>query len=151
MMYPTAAKLVAAVCLAALGFYVSELIKPLLTETKSLTAFGKFSIVNTIIGFIVGWVHIGTRAGAGMAAAIGIGITGMALMALWGLGLQGANEMFSLAMKNRYGGPIEAVSAIFELSIEYFFIMSTVEVWVTMVIGGITAGVLSEFAAGRWR
>ncbi|KNG95458.1 TrgA family protein [Pseudaestuariivita atlantica] len=150
-MFPTAAKLVAAVCLGALGWYVSELIKPLVTEAKVITAFGWFSVVNAVIGAIVGWVFIGSRAGGGMSAAIGIGITGMALMVLWGLGLQGANEMIALAMKNRYDGPVEAVTAVFELSIEYFFLMSTVEIWMTLIVGGIVSGIAAEFAARRWR
>ncbi len=150
MFFPTAAKLIAALILGAVGYYVSELIKPIMIEEKSITAFGKFSLVNFAVGFLTGWLTIGSRVGRGFSAAISVGVTAMAVMVLWGLFLQAANEMFALAMKNRYGGPVEAISAVFELAIEYFYLMSTVEIWGTLIIGGIVAAVAAEIADRRW-
>ena len=70
---PTAARFVAALCLAVLAWVVSEQIKPLFDEDK---AFGNFNLINFVIAVAVGWQVIGSRAGRGLSAAINNGLTG---------------------------------------------------------------------------
>ena len=145
---PTAARLTAAICLAALGFIASELIKIIMPAS---TVFGVFSYVNAALGLLCGWIIVGGRAGRGYSAAISNGFTGMAAMVFWGLFIQGANEMTRLAMRHRYDGPFEALVAIFELMVEYAAIMVNALLISTLLFGAIITGYLTEFAARRWR
>ena len=59
---PTIPKLLSAVLIAALGWYASNLYRPLLPEG---TSFGVFNELNAIIGFICGWRILGQRLGRG--------------------------------------------------------------------------------------
>ncbi len=145
---PTAAKLVAAICLAALGFVTSELIKLVLPAS---TDFGIFTLLNTGIGFIMGWVVVGRRAGRGYSAAISNGFTGMVALVFWGLFIQAVNEMVRLAVRHRYDGPVEALAAIFELLVKFGGQMLDPVVLLTLLCGGIVTGLLTEAAAARWR
>lgn len=145
---PTAAKLVAALCLAALAVAVSELIKVLMPAS---TDFGIFTTVNGFLGFILGWVIIGGRAGRGQANAISNGLTGVAALVFWALFIQGANEMVRLAMRHRYDGPVEALAAVFEIMIDFGEVLIDIRVIASLLVGAIVTGFLSEVAAGRWR
>ena len=60
---PTAARLMAALCLAVVGLVVSEMVKPLMPES---TDFGYFVQVNIVLGLGVGWFVMGRRAGRGI-------------------------------------------------------------------------------------
>lgn len=145
---PTAAKVVAGLILAIVGYMASEQIKPLMPEG---TDFGVFSPLNAVLGFLVGWRVIGNRVGRGYVNAINVGFTGAAVLVFWGLFIQSCNEMFSLAMKHRYDGPFEALAAIFEIMIEYGAVMLDQKVLTTLIVGGIFAGIVAEFSARRWR
>lgn len=145
---PTAARLFASLVLAVLAFVVSGQVIPLLPEGTSIGYFTQF---NCVIGFIVGWVVIGSRAGQGLAPAITFGLTGMLAMILWALLFYGGLEMFERAMDRRYRGPFEAVGAVFELAIDYGSVLMAVNVIVTLVVGGILAGLAAEFASKRYR
>ena len=145
---PTAARLVAALCLAALAYVVSGMVMPLMPEN---TDFGYFIPINIGLGLLVGWVAMGKRAGRGTTAAINNGLTGVFLLMLWGIGVQATNEMVRLAMRNRYDGPLEALTAIFEIGAEYALIIATVPIGVVLLIGAVVSGLLTEFAGNRWR
>lgn len=145
---PTAAKLVAAVCLAILGYAVSEIIKTLMPAS---TDFGSFSIVNAVIGFLCGWIVVGTRAGRGQSAAISNGFTGMFALVIWGLFIHATNEMVANAFARKYRSMVEATVSIFEIGIEYGEKMLDAKVILVLLAGGIVTGILAEFAARRWR
>lgn len=144
----TAARLVAALCFALLGFVVSEQIKPLMPGD---TQFGYFSQVNAAIGFIVGWLVVGRRAGRGGNAAIGNGLTGAAALTFWGLFIQAGREALRLTLDGRYREPVEAVVSIFQIGIEYFVIMATPTVLGTLAIGGIIGALIAEKTSRHWR
>lgn len=145
---PTAAKLVAGLCLAALGYLVSDQIRLLLPAN---TDFGAFNYVNAAIGLLCGWLVIGSRAGRGTAAAIGNGFTGTMAMVVWGLFVQACNEMVAESLKRRYDTVVEAIASVFEHMIEFGQTMLVPEVILTLLVGGIATGLVAEFAAGRWR
>lgn len=145
---PTAAKLVAALCLAALGYVVSDLIRPLLPAS---THFGLFNYVNALIGLVMGWRVVGRRAGRGMSAAIGNGFTGTVALVFWGLFVQATNEMVRRSFARHFDSMVEAIAAIFEHMVEYGEIMLDAKVVVALLLGGIATGILAEIAAGRWR
>jgi hypothetical protein len=145
---PTAARLFAAICLAILGFIVSEQIKGLMPEA---TAFGIFSMLNAGIGAICGWVIVGSRGGRGWSAGISNGFTGTVAMVIAGLGVQAINEMVALSMKHRYDGPVEAFVAVFEIGIKYGGIMLDTGVITTLLIGAIATGIITEIGARNYR
>ncbi|MCG7626347.1 TrgA family protein [Epibacterium sp. MM17-32] len=145
---PTAARLVAALALAALAFVVSGQIMPLMPEN---TDFGYFTHVNMALAAVVGWKIIGPRAGRGFVPGVNNGLTGMAVLVLLALFLQGAVEMFRLAHRHVYDDPFEALAAIFTIGLEYFFIMAVPTVLITLVIGGAVVGVIVDVSAKRWK
>lgn len=145
---PTGARLAAAISLATLAFIVSFLVMPQLPEG---TNFGYFVHINVVLGLLCGWVFMGKRAGRGVVPAINNGLTGMAVLVLWALFVQGAWEMFRLAMRHRYGGPFEALSQIFVIGMEYFFLIAVPSVVIPLVVGGALAGLVTENASQRWR
>lgn len=140
---PTAAKLMAAICLAVVGYILSLMVMPLMPES---TDFGYFIPLNTFLGLCVGWFVMGRRAGRGTTAAINNGLTGVFVLMLWGVGVQAINEMIRLAMRNRYDGPFEAMVAVFQIGAEFAVIIMTAPIAIVAVIASIISGVLVEFA-----
>ncbi|KIC21239.1 TrgA family protein [Leisingera sp. ANG-Vp] len=145
---PNGARLTAAITMALVAFFVSFAVMPQMPEG---TDFGYFVHVNVALGLLSGWIFMGKRAGRGLVPAINNGLTGMAVMVLWALFIQGAWEMFRLAMRHRYDGPFEALSAIFVIALEYFFVIAVPTVLVPLVIGGVLSGLATENASRRWR
>ena len=145
---PDAARLVAALCLALIAFIVSGQVRPLMPEG---TDFGYFTYVNIAIGVLCGWIVMGKRAGRGIVPAINNGLTGVAALLFWGLFVQGVYEMVDLAMRNRYGGPLEALSAIFEIGAEYGWMIMVPNIIATVLVGGVLSGLATENAWRRWK
>lgn len=145
---PDAAKLMAAVGMAVLAFVVSFMIMPLFEED---TNFGWFVHVNVVLGVLVGWTVLGSRAGRGITSAINVGLTAPVVLVFWGLFVQSCNEMIRIAMKNRYDGAFEAIVAIFEIMAKWALLMTTIPIWATLVAGGVVVGLLTEFAWRTWR
>ncbi|MEP1766069.1 MAG: TrgA family protein [Sulfitobacter sp.] len=144
---PTAARLVAALLLAAMAWILSDQIRPLMPEG---TDFGWFNYVNAFTGACVGWTIMGTRAGRGVVQGINNGLTGGAMLFIWGLAIHSCYEMFRLAMRNRYDGPMEAITAIFLIASEFGLLIGTPLVLGTAVIGAVIIGLATEFAGKRW-
>jgi len=144
---PTASRLVAALCLAALGWFVSELVKALIEED---TNFGHFTLVNTCLGVLVGWIVVGSRAGRGYSSAVGNGITGVAALVFWALFVQAVNEMVRLSLRRRFDGVMEAINATFELFVEFAAYLADPSVLTALISGALITGILSEYADRRW-
>ncbi len=146
---PDAARLVAALSLALIAFIVSGLVIPRMPEG---TNFGWFTHVNVLLGLICGWMIMGKRAGHGMITpAINNGLTGVAALVFWGLFAQGVNEMVRLAMRNRYDGPFEALTAILQIGLDFGKVLLAANIILTLLIGGALAGVATEYAKRKWR
>ncbi|MGP6088805.1 TrgA family protein [Antarctobacter jejuensis] len=145
---PNAAKLFAALSLALVGWIASDMIKPLLPFSVD---FGWFNYVNATIGFLVGWLFLGPRAGQGPTAVINNGITSAVVMVVVGLFVQATNEMVRLSFARRYDDPFEAVAAIFEIVIEYAVILWDVQLIIVLLAGGIISAFVSEVVGKFWR
>lgn len=151
-MMPDAARLTAAITLAALAFVLSALVMPAFeTYREAEVNFGWFVHVNVALGVAVGWVSMGSRAGRGVSAAITNGITGVFLLTLWALFLQSCNEMTRLAMRNSYDGPFEAIAAVFKIGAEWGLVLLTAPILGTMAVGAFVTGILTEYAWRTWR
>ena len=144
---PTAARLVAALSLAALAWMVSGRLMAILPEH---TAFGAFVYVNIIVGLLAGWFVVGKRVGSGWADAVGAGLTGVGAMVFWALFLQAANEMLRLALLRRFDGPVEALVAVFQKGLEFGEFLLDPQVLGLLVIGGVVTGLLAEKAERAW-
>lgn len=145
---PNAARLVAALSLALIAFIVSGLVMPLMPEGLD---FGYFTWVNVGLGILCGWVIMGKRAGRGTTSAINNGITGVLSLLFWGLFVQGAYEMFRQAMRNRFDGPFEALGAIFKIGFDYGLTIMVPSIIWTLLVGGVLAGLATEYAWRQWR
>ncbi|MEP4196079.1 MAG: TrgA family protein [Aliishimia sp.] len=150
-MMPDAARLVAAISLAFVGFILSGLVMQVYETEIAETNFGWFIHVNVVLGILVGWISMGKRAGRGVSAAVTNGVTGVFLLVMWGLFIQSCNEMTRLAMKNRYDGPFEAIAAIFNIGAEWGILILTGPILGTMAVGAFVCGILTEYAWRTWR
>ena len=146
---PTAARLVAALSLAVLAFIVSGQVIPLMPEGRAVGPW--FTPVNMGVALVVGWTVLGVRAGRGTVPAINNGLTGMVVMMFWELFVHSTDEMVRLAMRNRYDGPLEAILAIFHIGFDYAVMIFDGKIIVTLLIGGVVAGLLTEYASRKWR
>ncbi|WP_328593223.1 TrgA family protein [Tritonibacter aquimaris] len=145
---PTATRMIAAILLAFLAFVVSGQVMPLLPEG---TDFGYFTHVNMGLAIVVGWVYMGRRVGDGFVPALNNGLTGVALLVLFALFAQGAWEMFRMANRNFYDGPFEALGAIFEIALDFFFVIAVPKIWATLIVGGCMIGLVAENISKRWK
>lgn len=144
---PTAPKLIAALLFAALAFFVSELVKPLLPEG---TQFGLFSPVNAAVGALMGWRISGARAGLSMQASLGYGLTTAAITVFWCLFLWSGYLMVDGSTRLRYSGPIEALQDMGLMMIEFARTMGTGQVIGSLVVGALVFGWLTEHVARRY-
>lgn len=142
----TAAKLVSGLLFAALCWYVSELVKPLLPESFDPR---RMSELNAVVGFFVGWRFVGSRVGDGIVAAISFGFTGAILAALWCLATDSTLEMLRLSFRGQYDGPIEAVMNIFEMMLDFGMLLFDPRLLIVLLGGGMIAGVIAEFTSRR--
>jgi hypothetical protein len=144
---PTGAKLMAAICLAVLAFVLSQMIIPLLPETIQL---GYFVPVNMAIGALTGWGVMGPRAGGGIKMGISNGLTGAIVLVLWGVFTQAVLEMLKHSLRKKYDGLGEAFIAVIEFGSEYILIMATVPIALTIVVGGVISGIITNRAKKNW-
>lgn len=144
---PTAAKLVAGILMAGLAWYVSELVKPLLPDE---TPTPLLSEVNALVGLIMGWRVMGSRAGDGYRAALGYGLTAVAATVFWCLVIWAGREMTIRSTRLRYDGPMEGITDFFALCVQYGALLGDQTVLITMAVGGLVVGLASEWASRRW-
>jgi len=145
---PTAAKLAAAILYAALAWWVSQMIKPLFPEGTDL---GRFAEYNALIGLVIGWRVAGGRARTTWPNAVSYGLTsslGTALMALF---LHSASVMLSQTLRKVYEGPMEALVDIARIMAENAHFVAAPQVLATLVVGGVLAGLATEWVARNYR
>ena len=143
---PTAARLIAAFCIAALGLVFAFLTIPFFTESRPPSYWFP---LNGIVGVLVGWKVMGSRAGRGMMAGIGNGITGAVALLFWVLFALSFAEMIKKSMRHAYDGPVEAVVGVFELMGDYVVRFADVQLGTVLLIGALLSGFLVEFIGGR--
>lgn len=145
---PDAAKLIAGLFIGVVAYIVSYQIMPLLPES---TDFGNFVYINTILGIVTGWMVMGKRAGRGLTAAINNGLGGALMLVLWGLFLYSCFQMFDRAMDNWYNGAFIALAAVFQFMAEYALLLLDPTVIFSLALGGVLAGLATEYAWRTWR
>lgn len=146
---PTAGKLIGAIVFAALAYFISDLIKPLLIDTEG-TRVGWLSPVNALIGLIMGWTIMGKGAGKTYRQAFGFGLTTLAATTFWCLIVWSGYKMIIRSMAMRYDGAMHALRGMAELFLEYARIAAVSEVIIPAIVGALFVAWLTEFFARRW-
>ncbi len=144
---PTTARLFAALFFAALGWFTTDLIKPLLPPG---TQVGLFAPTAAGFGILVGWFFTGKRLFAGEGGGLGIGLTSSALLVFWVLLTFSGREMLTLSMRKAYDGPVEALQDMFRIAVEYLVLAGIPSVIGTLVVGGLLGGWITDQIAKRW-
>lgn len=145
---PTAAKLFAAMVLAGVGALAAWLV--LVHASDNLRA-GFLPVLAAVVGIVGGWRVIGRQAGRGYTGAAAMGLQGVIYMVFWVLVLVSTAKMLTLAWSQRYKSPMEAVVDIFGQGIGYAQLMNVPSVIMVLILGGMMAGLVSEWAGRRWR
>ena len=138
---PSSTKVASSLCLCALAYILSELVKPTFIEDYN---FGYFTYVSMLVGVIVGWTSMGERVGFGLIPAINNGIMGTFSMVASVIFIQSANEMIRLSMRGRYDTLFDALLGIVPIGIDFVVQVSSTALWGTALIGGILAGLIAE-------
>ena len=142
---PTAAKLVSLVIFAALAWFVSQLVKPLMPDG---TQFGFFSEINAVLAGYMGWRIVGPRAPDGFRAGLSAGLTCAVLLFVVSALFHSFMLMIVRSTEARYKGPVEAVKSVFQMATDFAQHALTPEILVPLVVGGLIAG-LSASAVSR--
>ena len=146
---PTAAKLVAALCFAAVGWLAANAHVPALGENA---AVGLFRELTALIGLIAGWRVLGNRVGRGTGEAVGAGLLTSVVLVFFALLLFAIYLMFQRALTAQpYDGPMDAVLGVFAIMMDQGRKMLTVGVLGVLVLGGVLGGAAAEWARNRWR
>lgn len=146
---PTGGKLIGAIVFAALAYFISDLIKPLLVETEG-TRLGWFSPVNAFIGAIMGWRIMGKGAGNTYRQSFGYGLTTLAAIVFWCLFAWSGYKMILRSMAQRYDGAMHALKGMAEMFLDYGKMAAVGEVILPALIGALFVSWLTEFFARRW-
>ncbi len=145
-MYPTAAKLVAALGFAALSWIASRQVSPNLPEFQSL---GRAAEVTAVIGLVLGWRISGRHAGRGMAEAAGIGVTTALAIVFWSTLIWAGYEMLDRALAVRYDGPLEGLEDMVSLMLDYAAYTWPGLALPVLGLGSIVMGLLVEMVSRR--
>ena len=146
---PTAGKLIGAIAFAALAYFISDLIKPLLVDSEG-SRVGWFSPVNALVGLAMGWTIMGRGAGKTYRQAFGFGLTTLAATVFWCLVVWSGYKMILRSIAQRYDGPTHALQAMAELFLEYAKLAAVDEVIIPAIVGALFMAWLTEFFARRW-
>lgn len=144
---PTAAKLFGAVVFMVLASIISVQVKQSVSQAS---ASDLLLPVNAIIGLVVGWRISGARAGKGINAAVGDGLTTVCVMYFWAVLIWGIYEMLKRSVRMRYDNPIEAVQDLADIMIGYSQDVITASFVAAAVFGSIACGVMTELVSRRW-
>lgn len=149
---PNAAKLVSAVCFAALAWLTAAVFLPHLQPPETAATWFKESCA--VIGVFVGWFvlgrAIGRSKGRGRRDAIWHGISSSVILLFWVDFAFSFREMILRSLDKRYRSPVEALGDMIELMIIYFKMMASVDVFATLLIGGMISALFAQYAKQRW-
>jgi hypothetical protein len=145
---PTAAKLAAAILFGVLTWYVSDLVTLLFPDRAD---FGRFTQYNAALGAVVGWVVAGGRARTTWPNAVAYGMTAALCIMLLALLINSLAVMLSQSFRRVYEGPVEALADVARLMVEKFVLIATPQIMVTLLVGGVLAGLATEWVARKYK
>lgn len=143
----TAGRLAGAVIFALFGWYLAGIAAPFFPEGRPPA---ELIPMCTGVGLFIGWTVCGPRAGKGYNNAVSNGLTTMSAFCFCVLGLLAFNEMMRNALRNRYDGPMEALTSIFELMLIQGAAFFDIPFLTTIIVGGIICAMVTEFFGKRF-
>lgn len=147
---PTAARIVAAVCIAFVAWVVSGLIKLRMSDQPD---FGYFVPICVIVGALCGWMILGRRADRGRlgySSAIGVGLSAMAMTVFWVLLFFSFAESFVIAMERTFHDPMKVIYGVYPIAQEHLMTLYDTDIIVWLVFGGAITGILAHMAGQKW-
>ncbi|MBM7067947.1 TrgA family protein [Actibacterium sp. 188UL27-1] len=145
---PTFAKLVSGIAFALVAMFASSVFIPLLPEG---TQVGMLIPLNSFIGFLCGWLVLGRMVGKGYYSAAGTGVRTSCTLLFFALLLWSCYEMIVLSTRLRYDGPMQALTDMMAMIVEYGLLMGTdMQGPIILLVGGILSGFLAEWSAERF-
>lgn len=144
---PTAAKLISAIILAAVGWLCGELVKPLMPEGRDLSYL---SPTCAFAGLFVGWFYLGPRADRGLGTAGANAGTTLFVQVFVTLFTFSFSQMISNSLRKRYEGPIEALQDIFIIGFDFAVEYTTAEIAAVAILGVFIASSSAFYAARKW-
>jgi hypothetical protein len=147
---PTAARVVAAICIAFVAWVVSGLVKQAMPGTPN---FGLFVPLSVAVALACGWTILGRRADRGrlgFANAIGVGLSAMAMTVFWVLLICALEESFRTAMTRGYHDPMKVIYALYPIGSRLGSVLLDTTILVWLCFGGAISGVLAHLAGERW-
>ena len=144
---PTAGRLTAAICFAALALGFAYLSTQFFPEARAPWFWFP---LNGLVGIGVGWTVVGSRVGRGFSAGLGNGITGTVATLFWVLFFMSFAEMIRKSMRRAYDDPVEAVVGVFEIMGEYAVDFADVNLAIYLAVATIVVGIIVEFIGSRY-
>lgn len=146
---PSVRRLFPAVILAAAAWLAAQIYFTYLPENSVI---GKFREICAGIGLIIGWTVVGKRIGEGYRRSVEAGLLGSFLIVLWSVAGFSMDEMLSRALDRRYKqGLGDAFADLVDIIFEYGYSVFKPDVIGALVLGGILAGIVAQWAAARWQ
>ncbi|MEC7795564.1 MAG: TrgA family protein [Pseudomonadota bacterium] len=146
---PTAAKVIAALCLAFVAWVVSGLSKQVL----GLVDTGNLVLVSVVVGAVCGWSILGRRADRGELGygnAIGVGLTAMAMVVFWVMLAVCVKESFDVAVSRRFHDPMKVIYGLLPIAKKYGQVFLNTDILIWLGAGGAVSGILAHMAGKKW-
>jgi hypothetical protein len=144
---PTAGRLAGAIAFAAFGWYFATALVPYFENGH---APSYWITMGVCIGVLVGWVVVGKRTGYGYASGIGNGFTGVFAFLFWMIFNVCVVDMLKKSLRRLYDGPMEALTDVFQLMLEFVVEFAQPEVGLIVFLGAVATGLFAEFFALRF-
>lgn len=145
---PTAAKLIAALALAITAASAAYVF---IGEHPDIPMGAKFIATNAVVGFFAGWYSLGRNHGRGNFAGMMFGLRSLVFL-LIGSGMVFAFYHVARNLQQFKSKDVTAMPlAWIEKSFDYVVLASSVNVLLTLVIGGLISGLVTYQASIRWR
>ncbi|RMD91891.1 MAG: hypothetical protein D6811_07970 [Alphaproteobacteria bacterium] len=145
---PTAAKLVAALVFAAIGYLVAQRAVATLPDNAEV---GWLREIMAVFGFFLGWKLLGPAAQNRLSVTLAAGLTTSVALAVLGVMFVAIYQMLVKSMHNFYKGPMQAIESVFDLAWERGQVLADPLIIVILLCGGLVAGALARGAAKLWR
>ncbi|MDJ0627266.1 MAG: TrgA family protein [Rhodobacter sp.] len=145
---PTAPKLIAAVLLSGLGYWVALLA---LAYVPDHVPVGAVAPITAGLGLLWGWRFLGRGVGRGVTTSVGIGVTAAVALALSAILLISFIQMIKRSLRLSYGDPFQALQDWIAISLEYSssYVLQA-DVISALLVGGLVSGLLCELTGRRW-
>ena len=145
---PTMSKLFAGLALAAAGFFAAQGIVPMIPAGTD--GAEELPLIMASFGLMFGWRVVGVRPGRRWVDACNDGLRGAIYLLAATFAFLGTIQMFKLAVRMRYDDVLSAITDVAGQGIGIGMASLSLQPILTLGIGAMLAGVLSEYGHRRF-